>query len=700
MARGFLSFLGVVLALPACDCAGDSHHDGGDDDGSIHDDGGVDGGDAGDEFDGGVFGRPCEPGDDCNDGIPCTIDSCDEERSRCKNRPDDHLCANEVRCDGEEVCDRRDGCLPGPPLSCSDEDVCTIDSCDEAAEEACIHGPRDFDGDGHADWHCKGGDDCDDTNPRVYEGATEICGDTFDNDCNGLVDADEACVPPGYDWCSDAVDVSAGGVFEVDMGGAFLDYALSCGFNFHDVALTFTLAEEKDVDITAEVDLGIATVALGDSCTDVGEEHDFGELECHQGFPGRVRRRSVAPGTYWVIVATQAANPAVVHVTFSDPTPPEPNETCDDAIDVSAGGAWEGSFVDVANDYVTSCGFSNADLVYTFTTAAPKDVVVAATADDGYQLSVAVESTCGVDATSIRCSVGAPADFRLYSLPAGTYYLIVESAYENDFTLEVSFEDPTSPPPGDTCDDPIDASAGGVFSGDLGEMQDDYDTRCGYHYREEVFQIDLDSVMDVSFESASATFTYLSIRTTCDDRATEQRCVYGDPARARFRSLTPGTYYALVESFSRVDFDLTVEISDPVPIVDVVDNDVCDDATYEIPVLDGGVFRGDTTGMGSDYSSICGFGANSPDAAFRFVLGARTHIEASLEGSSYNAVLHLHHDTCSGVDLVVGGCSDSYFGNEAFLDLDLNADTYFLVVDGYGNVSDGEYILDVSFEDL
>jgi hypothetical protein len=43
----------------------------------------------------------------------------------------------------------------------------------------------DADGDGYGD------DDCDDANNRVFPGAEEICGDTFDNNCNGLTD--EGC---------------------------------------------------------------------------------------------------------------------------------------------------------------------------------------------------------------------------------------------------------------------------------------------------------------------------------------------------------------------------------------------------------------------------------------------------------------------------------------------------------------------------
>lgn len=45
--------------------------------------------------------------------------------------------------------------------------------------------PVDADGDGHIAASC-GGDDCNDNNPAVYPGATEIPGDGVDENCDGL----------------------------------------------------------------------------------------------------------------------------------------------------------------------------------------------------------------------------------------------------------------------------------------------------------------------------------------------------------------------------------------------------------------------------------------------------------------------------------------------------------------------------------
>jgi len=65
-----------------------------------------------------------------DDGVDCTVDSCDEEAAVVEHTPDDVLCDNALFCDGEEVCHPQDGCEAAEP-PCEDGDACTDDACDE-----------------------------------------------------------------------------------------------------------------------------------------------------------------------------------------------------------------------------------------------------------------------------------------------------------------------------------------------------------------------------------------------------------------------------------------------------------------------------------------------------------------------------------------------------------------------------------------
>ncbi len=78
----------------------------------------------------------------CDDGVSCTIDSCDEAADSCDNVADDGRCDNGSYCDGEETCDPALDCQAGPPVDCDDGVDCTDDSCDEGAD-ACDSVPND-----------------------------------------------------------------------------------------------------------------------------------------------------------------------------------------------------------------------------------------------------------------------------------------------------------------------------------------------------------------------------------------------------------------------------------------------------------------------------------------------------------------------------------------------------------------------------
>lgn len=84
----------------------------------------------------------------CDDGVPCTIDQCNEEMDRCDHLPEHRLCDDGRVCNGSERCDpAMRGCVPGTPPSCDDGVACTTDRCDDALNR-CVNTLRDRDGDG------------------------------------------------------------------------------------------------------------------------------------------------------------------------------------------------------------------------------------------------------------------------------------------------------------------------------------------------------------------------------------------------------------------------------------------------------------------------------------------------------------------------------------------------------------------------
>ncbi len=74
----------------------------------------------------------------CDDAVACTADRCNAATDRCESTADHARCDDGLFCDGAERCDIRLGCLPGTPVDCNDTFDCTADRCDEPSDR-CVH---------------------------------------------------------------------------------------------------------------------------------------------------------------------------------------------------------------------------------------------------------------------------------------------------------------------------------------------------------------------------------------------------------------------------------------------------------------------------------------------------------------------------------------------------------------------------------
>jgi len=128
-------------------------------------------------------------GNPCSDGVGCTVDACDEDTSDCSFTPDDAACDDDAYCNGTEVCDPLLDCQGGTPVQCADALDCTVDSCDEAADD-CVHAPS------HAACDdgvlCNGAEVCD---------AAAGCGAGAPTSCDDGVDCTADHCDAGADTC-------------------------------------------------------------------------------------------------------------------------------------------------------------------------------------------------------------------------------------------------------------------------------------------------------------------------------------------------------------------------------------------------------------------------------------------------------------------------------------------------------------------
>ena len=179
---------------------------------------------------------------DCNDSNDCTDDSCDRIEG-CENECNavDYLdpCCSNYACLGNPICDEPPECAI--PEDCDDTDACTVDDCVEGVcqntpvdcddansctDDACESGTgacenvcnaQDFADPCCTNYACSGEpicqgpacvdndtdgygspasptctypeEDCNDERADINPGIAEVCGNGFDDDCDGKIDA-------------------------------------------------------------------------------------------------------------------------------------------------------------------------------------------------------------------------------------------------------------------------------------------------------------------------------------------------------------------------------------------------------------------------------------------------------------------------------------------------------------------------------
>jgi hypothetical protein len=651
----------------------------------------------------GEWGGPCLDDGQCTDGLECTDDSCDLDQRRCHFSAVDSRCADDVYCNGVELCAPGIGCRGGEPVACSDGTACTIDACDEATR-ACLHSPRDADGDGDPDGNCMGGHDCNDTDPAVSSDAVEICGNHVDDDCDGDVD-ESGCDAPEYDTCARTFAIDASGTFSLSAEASALDYSATCEKTTpqtRDIVASIVVPPGRgaDVDVvltTPSADGGLG-MAFASRCGRASAE-----LACASGLSSpdrtgvaRLTVHSLDPGTYSLTLFTDSP-PVTLSVEFRPPSAKPENETCGTAKPLSEGDHVRVPLATAATDLSTRCDGGQGELVYEFSLDAPRDVHLHATAEDAYGTPMISlrDAACG----EIACREAPNDDLFRRALPAGRYFAAVSATGPSDVDIVLETFAPSAPPADESCAGAPALTSGRTQIVELAGHTDDIDTGCTIGTPDAAYLLALDRASDVllveSFSDGDDGSVSLAAAACPTGKSLVCSSDGPSPERATMRALAKGSYRVVVESVLGLPASVTAFTRSAAPATLVPFSDSCEASPTEIPAS-GGLLQGNTANAADDYSASCDVGgsAGGRDQVLHLRLDEPSRVIFDARGSAYAVIVDVRRgDACPGVE-ITNGCSAGYVRNRSFLDLSLAEGDYWVTVDGYDG-SSGAWMLDV-----
>jgi hypothetical protein len=672
-----------------------------------------------------IFGEPCVDDPQCDDGLDCTVDACDQERGRCRYVTDDSVCSDGVYCNGAEACDAALGCRPSGVVTCSDGNTCTIDTCEEATQ-SCRNEARDADGDGDPVWNCPGGADCADGDPLISSHASERCGNRRDDDCDTQTD-EEDCTTPQFDTCSEAFEIEASGNYQLSFRAASMDYALSCAVLEENddsdevdlskakrdlvVALIVADGPPLDIDISAVTERGALALAATDRCGAAS-----GETVCEAGFvhgegsAARMILRGMEPGAHAVYLAGNRESEVFLHVEFGEAAGVPENETCDDAFPLTPDVPVQATLASVARDVVSQCtpactlpGCSPpvGEVFYRFELTSESDVRISAFARD--ELGAPVLSLrgagCSAAADEITCRASSPAELYERALPAGEYFLAVSATGPSDVEFVLSLEPPSTKRPDEGCEAP-EPLGEGQRNVSLADHVDAVQVTCRPGAPDATFALTLDERSDVMLiergpvEDRGA----ISLLEAPCSAADLVACSTGNewPLRAVAHGVGPGEFRAVAETARGIEAGIELFTRPATPTTLVHRSDECADAVL-IPET-GGRFEGNTANVFADYQVSCDVGGQSefgaPEQMLRLALAERRRVVFDLGGSAYDTLIVLREASeCPGTE-VTNTCVPGYVDGRSFLETTLEPGEYWVQIDGFNGES-GKWILEV-----
>jgi hypothetical protein len=392
-----------------------------------------------------------------------------------------------------------------------------------------------------------------------------------------------------------------------------------------------------------------------------------------------------------------------------------PGATCASAVELSMSGGSAtatGNTEGVGDESEGSCGGAGGtDLVYKLTTPSVGTLRVAVkptAASSNFKPVLYLRTSCD-GATSERpgaCAAnpnaGGSASMVLPKLPAGTYFVVVDSASGSNGAFELTAA--LGVDGGDSCDSPIPLTftqGTATGSGTLEGFADhDSTTQCGGVGNDLVYTFELAQTsnfeLELSPRSADLTMVANLRSGTCTGTSVGcKQATVGGSALLRQSGLAAGTYFLFIDSGNSLTGPFTFTAKTWVP----VEGELCS-APRPLTFSNGNAGgtasdTGDLTPMFNDTFGTCAAAGTSPDRVYSFTTGATLDLRATMSTSesSFRPLLYLRNSTCAGSERSCAIAPAA--GQNALLKSSaLPAGTYFLFADGAVNTT-GPYSLSV-----
>lgn len=509
----------------------------------------------------------------------------------------------------------------------------------------------------------------------------------------------QAAVAAAGSSCVEPVAVSLGEVAHGSTVGAASSMTAPCAQgSAPEVVYQLVLERPSQVSIELESAFdGVLYVlrSCGEPSTAVACNDDFQDTS-HSRIDSTLQ-----PGTYFVVVDGYADGQGDFDLTV-EAQPLRPiNEVCGAAQPLPVGRAVNGSTSSGANYFQATCadGAGAADQVYRLDVAQRSRVRIHQRSQHDGVLHL--RGSCEDASSEIGCNDdfnGTSESLLTEVLDPGQYYVVSDGysgggqSNAGDFVLTADLAPVTGGNANaDSCAAVGQLTAGQATEADTFEAADDLQGSCGGQGAPDVvFRLDVRSRSTARVFVSGAQFEgHVYIERACGNQGTEVACgavAMGAPAgQASLETvLDPGTYHVVLDGRDAAAFgraNLEVQLTDLQAI---------ERTCRAAPLLRAGrTVNGTTAGRPNEFEATCAGNTQSGDAVYRVRLTQRQHLVVDLS-SDYDAALHLRRSCADRASELA--CNDDHQDQRhSRVEADLDAGTYYVIVDGFQANNAGTY---------